>query len=261
MIAITPIPAFNDNYHWLITYKDSSLAYIVDPGDGEVVHRVLQEKGLQLAGIFVTHHHYDHVDGIPYLLSCYQHDVPVYGPNSQRTPQVTHPVLQDDSITLFDRYPMKVIATPGHTQEHISYFCPSTPSPLLFSGDTLFAGGCGRLSGGSAEQLHHSLQLLSQLPDNTLVYCAHEYTLSNLSFALAVEPKNTALKARIVEESYKREQKTPTLPTSIMLEKQTNPFLRVHENGVKTAVLDHWSSQYSNDAAIFADLRRWKDQF
>lgn len=266
MLNITPIPALNDNYFWLISRSDSSLAYVVDPGDGQIVQQVLQEKQLQLAAIFVTHRHYDHVDGIPFLLQHYQtalQIIPVYGPDSTAIPLVTHPVSNNERISLYDKsHHLTVIATPGHTTEHISYFSNDMQdTPTLFCGDTLFAAGCGRISGGTATQLYNSLSTLAKLPNDTQVYCAHEYTLANLAFAKTVEPNNTHITHRITRETDTRKHNKPTIPTTMLLEKQTNPFLRTAEDTIKNAVEHHWSTTYTTENSVFTDLRRWKDNF
>jgi hydroxyacylglutathione hydrolase len=266
MLHISPIPALDDNYFWLLSNDDSPMAYVIDPGDGQAVQQVLTDRQLTLAAIFVTHRHYDHVDGIKYLIQQYQtasQRIPVYGPDSQAIPHVTDPVYHGDHIPLYDnQYHFSVIATPGHTTEHISYFSQhlQTP-PVLFCGDTLFAAGCGRLSGGTAIQLHNSLTLLSDLPDATQIYCAHEYTLANLAFAQAVEPHNTSITQRIVRETQKRAQSIPTIPSNILLEKQTNPFMRTHKSTVKTAVEARWDTPYHTEDQVFTHLRLWKDNF
>lgn len=261
MLQISPIPAFDDNYLWLLTDSQSTQAYIIDPGDGKKVQQVLDQQGLTLMGILVTHRHWDHVDGINDLLQ--HHPVPVYGPDAETIPHITHPLHDGEHITLFDQYTFSVIASPGHTAEHISYYCADAfEYPLLFCGDTLFAAGCGRIfSDGSAEKLYHSLNTLAQLPSSTAVYCTHEYTLSNLEFAKAVEPNNSAFSQRQQQEQQKRYNGQATIPTNIALEKQTNPFLRVQQESVKMAVSHHSSKILHNHSEVFTALRLWKDQF
>ncbi|MFT5117321.1 MAG: hydroxyacylglutathione hydrolase [Kiritimatiellia bacterium] len=265
MLTITPIPAFNDNYFWLITLKGTQDAYIVDPGDGQIAHNTLIAQQLKLKGILVTHRHNDHIGGIDFLLEHYQstaNPIPVYGPDSPPIPQVTHRLFNQDSITLFTHYHFTVLEIPGHTRDHIAYFSKhAQKEPVLFVGDTLFAAGCGRLFDGSAEQLYHSLSTLASLPENTQVYCAHEYTLSNLAFALAVEPDNKAITQRIKNEQAKREHGLPTIPFSLSIEKQTNPFIRISEPSVHKSIAEHWGKHYVSESELFADLRRWKDGF
>lgn len=264
MLTITPIPAFNDNYLWLITLEGRQDAYIVDPGDGQVAHNTLIAQQLKLKGILVTHRHNDHIGGIDFLLKHYQssiNPIPVYGPDSPSIPQVTHRLFNQDSITLFDHYHFTVLEIPGHTLDHIAYFLTDDQKPILFAGDTLFAAGCGRLFDGSAEQLYRSLVTLALLPENTQVYCAHEYTLSNLAFAQAVEPDNELIKERIKSEQLKRKNGMPTIPFCISIEKQTNPFIRISEPSVHKSIAEHWGKHYASESELFADLRRWKDGF
>ena len=214
MITISPIAVFTDNYIWLL-HNSAGQAVIVDPGTAEPVIEHLTRLHLTLTAILVTHHHWDHIDGIPELLKHY--DVPVYGPDSSRIPHITHTVAEGDVITLFSDWAVDVIEVPGHTRDHIAYLYQQGAQPLLFCGDTLFAAGCGRLFDGSHEQLFQSLQRLNRLPKNTLIYCTHEYTLSNLRFAQTVEPNNVAIAARIAVEEDKRAHQQATLPTHLAL--------------------------------------------
>ncbi|MFT6220862.1 MAG: hydroxyacylglutathione hydrolase [Candidatus Endobugula sp.] len=278
MLHISPIPALSDNYFWLLTehplLSPTSLqpvpapqtAYIIDPGDGEAVLQVLQRYNLTLVGIFITHRHYDHVDGIRFLVEEYSTahaPIPVYGPTTEAIPQITHPVFEGDTITLFEKHALTVMETPGHTEEHLVYYSETANNtPILFCGDTLFAAGCGRLMGGNAEQLHQSLQRLAALPDNTQVHCAHEYTLANLHFAQAVEPNNSILDQRIADTIKDRENDKPTVPFELLQEKQSNPFLRVSESTVQAAVKQHWDKNHVlSEVDTFTLLRRWKDNF
>lgn len=267
MLSITPIPALEDNYLWLITVNKSNNAYIVDPGDGQVVAKVIDSKNLELTGILITHRHPDHTGGIEFLLERYQtknHLIPVYGPSSPSIPQVTHTLFSNDTITLFDQYLATIIETPGHTEDHIAYFFKDIqPAPVLFCGDTLFGAGCGRISSdGNAEQLFQSLSKLASLPLNTNIYCSHEYTVSNLSFAEMVEPNNLKITERIEQEQIKRKQQRPTIPFTLEIEKQTNPFLRIHNPAIQSTIasrfdgIDHFSS-----LDTFKQLRQWKDLF
>jgi hydroxyacylglutathione hydrolase len=275
MISISPIAIFTDNYVWLIEHENGK-ACVVDPGDVSPVQQALQAKGLTLTSILITHHHSDHTGGIDSLVNTYK-QVTVYGPKSKKIPQITHILKHDDEINVFNdaSLTLKTIEVPGHTNEHIAYFGDissnhqqantntqdSLQQPVLFSGDTLFAGGCGRLLGGTAKQLCNSLKALSSLPANTQVYCTHEYTLANLAFAAVVEPSNALIKARINTEALKRDQETPTLPTSIKLEQQTNPFLRCTQTDVIKAINQHWGKNWQTEQELFTGLRRWKDNF
>ena len=257
MVKVNAIPAFKDNYLWLI--EASHYCYIIDPGDGLVVHQWLQKRDKTLSAILVTHHHNDHIGGISWLLDHYA--VPVYGPDSRYIPQVTHPLRDGDSLSLPGLY-AQVMAVPGHTMDHIAYFVENKEqAPMLFCGDTLFAGGCGRLFDGTAQLLHQSLERLSQLPGNTQVFCAHEYTMANLTFAQAVEPENKILMQRTIIERQKRSLGDPTVPTTIASERATNPFLRCQLDSVKEKVENHYNTTVSSTLEVFTLLRQWKDNF
>jgi hydroxyacylglutathione hydrolase len=279
-ISIYPIPAYTDNYIWMLEHSNGE-AVVVDPGDANPVLRVLQEKNLRLSAIIITHYHKDHVDGIDDILRHFQ--LPVYGPHLSRIRQVTYPLVEGDIIQLFQTksfqtksfqtksfqtksfqitpLTLKVIEVPGHTKEHIAYIGENQQQPILFCGDTLFAAGCGRLFTGTAEQLCQSLNKLNELPENTAIYCTHEYTLANLRFANAVEPENNDIIARIKNEQCKRERGQPTLPTHLALERKTNPFLRYLEPNVSLSINQFWHNQWTEPQKLFAALRRWKDNF
>jgi hydroxyacylglutathione hydrolase len=255
-LSVLAIPAFADNYLWLI--HDGVNAAVVDPGDAGPVLDVLRERGLTLTASLLTPHHADHVGGVRGLLA--QHPVPVYGPHNPAIAGITHPLAEGDRITLPELgLALFVLEVPGHTLDHIAYVAADTG--WLFCGDTLFAGGCGRLFEGTAAQMAASLAKLSALPEDTAVYCAHEYTLANLKFALEVEPGNVTLLARISAEEKKREQNQATVPSFIGLEKSTNPFLRYTE----PAIMDRLTSvgRLATREAIpaFAALREWKNAY
>lgn len=250
------IPAYRDNYIWLIaihtTASSPQKVIIVDPGDAEPVNRFLTEHNLEPAAILVTHHHWDHVDGIETL--CQHTELPVYGPQGSRIPRLTHP-LGDGSQISIGALQLQVIATPGHTLDHISYYTPG----MLFCGDTLFAAGCGRLFEGSPRQMHESLNRLNELPADTRIYCTHEYTLKNLEFAHEVEPDNPAIIARLAEVRRLRQLDQITLPTTLAEERRTNPFLRCQEPTVMAAA-ERFAGKPALDAAeTFKVIRFWKD--
>ena len=260
-LSVLTVPAFHDNYLWLI--HDGSHAAAVDPGDAKPILAALQANGLKLTAILLTHHHADHIGGVPELLQHYQ--VPVFGPRNESIAAITLPVGEGKQIEV-PGLPLRlsVLDVPGHTMGHIAYVrAPEGDDPTwLFCGDTLFAGGCGRLFEGTPAQMISSLGKLAALPDDTLVYCAHEYTLSNLRFARVVEPDNEALRERVKVETDKREHNIPTVPSTIGLEKATNPFLRYREAAIAEQ-LAQTGRINANDTplAAFTALRLWKNDF
>jgi len=260
MLQIYPIPALTDNYFWLIQpAAPDPTAYIIDPGAAQPVINALKHFRLDLKAIFFTHHHHDHIDGVAELSDLYK--IPVYGPDSAKIPQVTHTLNEGDSLQL-GSLKLAILALPGHTRDHIAYYVePSSGQQRLFSGDTLFAAGCGRLFDGSALQLFQSLKKIAQLPDNTLIYCAHEYTLANLRFATYIEPDNLEIATRQIAEEQQRQQNLPTIPSRLLLEKRTNPFLRCHLPAVRHRVEQLKGQILPSEYDVFAALRQLKDQF
>jgi hydroxyacylglutathione hydrolase len=251
---IEPIPAFSDNYLWLLARGDR--AAIVDPGDAAPVLQRLRERGLVLADIVVTHHHGDHVGGVAELVAAT--GARVLGPRNEVIPQRQLALGDGDRVEVLGTV-MQVIDVPGHTRGHIAYHAPALRA--LFCGDTLFGAGCGRLFEGTAEQMAASLARLAGLPGETRVYCAHEYTLANLRFALAVEPGNDALRQRQLACAELRRRGRPTLPSTIAEELATNPFLRCDVPAVRQAAEAHAGHPLPTTAAAFAALRAWKNVF
>lgn len=253
MFDVIRIPALKDNYIWLLR-KDAS-AVVVDPGDADPVLRFLDQEGLTLSSILVTHHHNDHQGGVEKLLEHYPADV--FGPAREFITGISRPLLGGETMGLpaLD-IEIKVIAVPGHTLGHLAYYL----NGCLFSGDTLFSGGCGRLFEGTPAQMHDSLARLSSLPDNTLVYCAHEYTEANLRFAMAVESGNRRLRNRLDEVIVARAKGLPTVPSTIAIEKSTNPFLRCNEPAVIEAAQAR-DAQAHDPVAVFSVIREWKNSF
>lgn len=253
---LVALPAFTDNYIWML--HDGREAVVVDPGDAAPVLAALDGQRLSLAAILVTHHHPDHVGGIDALRGRLQG--PVYGPARESIPTPFTPLHDGDTVHVLGLH-LDVIDVPGHTAGHIAYLHhPVGDAPLVFCGDTLFSAGCGRLFEGTPAQMHASLARLASLPADTRVCCTHEYTLSNLRFAAAVEPGNEAIAAHRLHCEALREQGLPTLPSTLGLELQINPFLRCEVPAVKAAALAH-GAVHDDGAAVFAALREWKNQF
>ncbi|MCK9506048.1 MAG: hydroxyacylglutathione hydrolase [Porticoccaceae bacterium] len=258
-LDIKPIKAFSDNYLWLGSDSRSNKAFVVDPGDAAPVQAFLDKHALSLSAILITHHHPDHTGGVDALKSRYQ--CPVYGPDSPNIPQVDNKLREGDRFSLWG-HSVDVIEVPGHTLDHIAYFIELAPHcPALFCGDTLFAGGCGRLFEGTPQQMLNSLNKIAQLPENTLIYCAHEYTLANLNFAIAVEPHNIQLANRIKDAKSLREQNLPTVPSRLAEELATNPFMRSGCASVREVAATRLARTPQDDAEIFAAIRQWKDNF
>lgn len=254
MLDALPIPAFTDNYIWLIHDDRNHHVVIVDPGDAGPVLQALERRAMQPVAILITHHHGDHVGGIRQLLQHY--DVPVYGPAQEHIPGLTHALREGDGIELEPlgaRF--TVLDVPGHTAGHIAFY----GHDMLFCGDTLFTGGCGKLFEGTPAQMHASLSKIAAPPAHTRVYCAHEYTLANLGFAALVEPGNDALHARIVRTRRQRATGSPTVPSTLEVEKNTNPFLRCHVPSVIAAAERQAGKTLGSASEVFATLRHWKD--
>ncbi|MGC9422134.1 MULTISPECIES: hydroxyacylglutathione hydrolase [Vibrio] len=252
MLHIKSIPAFNDNYIWLIENSDRRCA-VVDPGDAAPVLSYLTEHELTLEAILITHHHHDHIGGVAQLV----HQFPtldVVAPAQEPIPTVTHAVQGGDQIELFDERFM-VLDLPGHTLGHIGYIGDSK----LFCGDVLFSAGCGRVFEGTMEQMFTSLNKIQMLPEETEIYCAHEYTASNLAFAMAVEPDNEQLQIYRDDVIRLRAQGKSTLPTTLRREQWINPFLRTDSPSVIKSVANR--TQQSDPLAIFTALREWKNEF
>lgn len=253
-LEILPLPAFNDNYIWLLV-RDRKVV-VVDPGDASVVEDYLARTGFDLTAILITHHHTDHTGGIRALTA--QRPVPVFGPAAAKVAGVTVGLVEGDSVALAEHgLSLAVLEVPGHTETHIAFHGHG----LLFPGDTLFSAGCGRLLGGTAEQLHRSLERLKTLPGDSRVYCAHEYTLANLRFARAVEPTNPERDAWLAHCERLRAEDKPTLPSTIEQELKINPFLRTNSLEVLDSLERHTGKRPHDSQACFSALREWKDVF
>lgn len=254
---LIPIPAFSDNYIWAL--HDGTQALVVDPGEAAGVSRWLEQEGLRLDTILITHHHADHTGGVAELREAT--GARVIGPAFESMPEPLLRVGEGESVEVLGLR-FEVIEVPGHTAGHIAYYTPAMDgAPLLFCGDTLFSGGCGRLFEGTPAQMLDSLTRLAALPASTRVCCTHEYTLSNLKFAQAVEPGNAELAAYTAHCQAQRAQNFPTLPSSIGLEKQINPFLRTGEAAVVRSAQAHQPGIATDAVSVFATLREWKNVF
>ncbi|MEA3413006.1 MAG: hydroxyacylglutathione hydrolase [Pseudomonadota bacterium] len=259
MFDITPIHAFSDNFIWLINEPDAGRGAVVDPGDAGPVLRMLDERGLDLVAIVITHGHADHVGGIRRLLERYP-GIPVYGPRNEAIPGKTHPLGEGDEISIPDLdATFGIMDIPGHTGGHIAYFDGRPERPVLFCGDTLFSVGCGRVFTGTHDQLHDSLMRIADLPPDTFAYCAHEYTLDNIGFARWVEPENPALKHWEQRCHTRLDQGGDTVPSLLETERAANPFLRIRERAVIEAVERHAGRAMRDSHDTFHTLRHWKD--
>lgn len=256
MMEILPLPAFKDNYIWLL--RAEGRAVVVDPGDAGPVLDTLARSGDRLCAILLTHHHADHMGGVAEILAC--HPVPVYGPAVENIAGVDRPLRGGERVALpaigaeFD-----VLEVPGHTRGHIAYYAAG--SATLLCGDTLFAAGCGRLFEGTPQQMQASLARLGALPAATQIYCAHEYTASNLRFAQAVEPDNAVIQQRIRDVAARRAVDQPTVPSRMDIEWVTNPFLRWDAPAVRAAATARLGHAPASAVETFAAIREWKNGF
>lgn len=254
-VQIIPIPALQDNYIWILI-DEKRQVWVVDPGEAAPVLDYLKAERCTLKGILITHHHADHTGGVKALLQ-YQ-AVPVFGSYLSKIESVTQPLRELDQIQLSESWPkFQILEIPGHTLDHLAFIAPG----MLFCGDTLFAAGCGRVFEGTASQMYTSLQKLAVLPDSIQVYCAHEYTLANLRFAMQVEPQNPRLAERMQRVQVLRDQDLPSLPSLLKEEKETNPFLRCEEAAVIASASEKAGKRLQDPVEVFTALRTWKSKF
>lgn len=256
MFTIDALPAFDDNYIWVIINRELKTCAIVDPGEAPVVINYLKQHGLTLTAILITHHHGDHVNGVQEVLDYKQ--VPVYGPSNESIHTVDHKLNDNDIVQLDEiQAEFKAIELPGHTTGQLAYYGIGR----VFTGDTLFSAGCGRMFEGTPEQFADSLERLRGLTVNTHVYCGHEYTLNNLKFAQTIEPNNEFISQHIDQCKKLIEESGITLPSTIALEREINPFLRLSEPTVIEAAEKHAGKKLNSPAEVFKVIREWKDNF
>ncbi|MCX7121226.1 MAG: hydroxyacylglutathione hydrolase [Gammaproteobacteria bacterium] len=256
-MTIYPIPIFKDNYIWILVDDACKKAVIVDPGDARPVFDFLNQKNITPIAILLTHKHTDHTGGIGELYARYPF-IKVYASQADEVAFTSDIISEKNTISFSEfKEDFIVIDIPGHTLGHVAYYC----KPHLFCGDTLFGAGCGRIFEGTPTQMFSSLRKLMALPDDTLIYCGHEYTVTNLEFALTVEPGNTDMQKRLNDAIELRSQNKPTLPSTIALEKKTNPFFRFNEPVAIQAVLKKAGRKLNTEVDIFYAMRKWKNEF
>ena len=253
MLSVEPIKAYTDNYIWLVSTNEGSI--VVDPGESKEILNLIDTNEIDLKGVLITHHHYDHTNGLLDLTN--KMNLEVYGP--KKIEGINNIVKESDKFSLIG-IDFEVIEIPGHTLDHLAFFSSNNKDPILFCGDTLFAGGCGRVFEGTFEQMFKSLKKISNYPKETKIFCGHEYTLSNLKFALEVDEDNKELADEYINVKKLISSDIPSLPTNLNKELKVNPFLRCNEINIKNKVIDKFDI-IDNELEVFTALRKWKDNF
>jgi len=253
MLSVEPIKAYTDNYIWLVSTNEGSI--VVDPGESKEILNLIDTNEIDLKGVLITHHHYDHTNGLLDLTN--KMNLEVYGP--EKIEGINNIVNESDKFSLIG-IDFEVIEIPGHTLDHLAFYSSNSEDPMLFCGDTLFAGGCGRVFEGTFEQMFMSLKKISKYPKETKVFCGHEYTLSNLKFALEVDKDNKDLVNEFNNIEKLISSDIPSLPTNLNKELKLNPFLRCHDIDIKNKVIEKFDI-IDDELQIFTALRKWKDNF
>ena len=253
MLSVEPIKAYTDNYIWLVSTNEGSI--VVDPGESKEILNLIDTNKIDLKGVLITHHHYDHTNGLLDLTN--KMNLEVYGP--KKIEGINNIVKESDKFSLIG-IDFEVIEIPGHTLDHLAFYSSNNKDPILFCGDTLFAGGCGRVFEGTFEQMFKSLKKISNYPKETKIFCGHEYTLSNLKFALEVDEDNKELADEYINVKKLISSDIPSLPTNLNKELKVNPFLRCNEINIKNKVIDKFDI-IDDELEIFTALRKWKDNF
>jgi len=254
MLSVEPIKAFTDNYIWLVSTNEGSI--VIDPGESKNIQKLIDNNTIDLKGILITHHHYDHTNGLSELVKI--NELEVYGPVNN-IDGINHRLTDKDKISIIG-IDFDVISIPGHTLDHIGFYSANANNPILFCGDTLFAGGCGRIFEGTYEQMFHALKKITKLPINTNIYCGHEYTLSNLKFALEADDTNKELIEEFKKVENKINSNIPSLPTTLDKELKVNPFLRCDNINIQNKIIEKFKVS-NNELEVFTALRKWKDNF
>jgi hydroxyacylglutathione hydrolase len=253
MLNVEPIKAYTDNYIWLVSTNEGSI--VVDPGESKEILNLIDSNKIDLKGVLITHHHYDHTNGLLDLTN--KINLEVYGP--KKIEGINNIVKESDKFSLIG-IDFEVIEIPGHTLDHLAFYSSNNKEPILFCGDTLFAGGCGRVFEGTFEQMFKSLKKISNYPKETKIFCGHEYTISNLKFALKVDEDNKQLADEYISVKKLISSNIPSLPTDLNKELKVNPFLRCNEINIKNKVIDKFDI-IDDELEIFTALRKWKDNF